>query len=288
VLCVPAVTVDVEAYFRRTGYGGPGTVSLETLNAIIARHAQSIPFENLAVLLDQPISIEPGAIEDKLVHGGRGGYCFEQNTLLLHVLQALGFRVTALSARSRYRRPERYGIPRTHMLLRVELEGSSYLADVGFGGFTPACALELMLDERQETPHEPRRLVSQGRWIDLSLHEPDAVLLLQAYFSDAWHSLCELTLEHMPETDREMANWYTSAHPRSHFREHLSVARTTPQGRVVLHDRELTFRGRRGALDTIVLDTYDQLLDALAEHFALKFPRETRFTCPGLAGIAGV
>jgi len=65
------------------------------------------------------------------------------------------------------------------------------------------------------------------------------------------------------------------------------VARATPQGRIVLHDRELTFRGRRGALDTIVLETYDALLDALFEHFALRFPRDTRFSCPGLAGIAG-
>jgi len=95
--------VDLDSYFARIGYAGSRQVSLATLNAIIAGHVQSIPFENLAILLGQPISIDPLAIEEKLVHRRRGGYCFEQSTLLLHVLEALGFSASALSARTRYR-----------------------------------------------------------------------------------------------------------------------------------------------------------------------------------------
>jgi N-hydroxyarylamine O-acetyltransferase len=277
--------LDVDSYFARIGYAGSRQVSLATLNAIVDRHVQSIPFENIAILLGQPISIEVGAIEEKLVHRRRGGYCFEQNTLLLHVLEALGFSVSALSARTRYRRPERYGLPRTHMLLRVELDGESYLADVGLGGFSPACALRLVVDQAQDTPHEPRRLVREGSWLDLTLHAPDAVLLHQAYFGAAWHTLAELTLEHMPPMDREMANWYTSAHPGSHFREHLIAARVTPNGRVTLQDDELTLRPRAGVAETRVLSTYDELLGALEEHFTLSFPPETRFVCPGLARL---
>lgn len=70
----------------------------------------------------------------KLVQGRRGGYCFEHNTLLLHVLEALGFDVTVLSARGRYQVPPQVRRPRTHVLLRVELQGESYLVDGGFGG----------------------------------------------------------------------------------------------------------------------------------------------------------
>jgi hypothetical protein len=49
--------------------------------------------------------------------------------MLLHVLEALGFTVTVLSARGRYQLPPQVRRPRTHVLLRFELDGQSYLVD---------------------------------------------------------------------------------------------------------------------------------------------------------------
>lgn len=279
-------SVDLAAYFARIGYAGPTNADLQTLNALVARHVQSIPFENLDILLNRPISLEPSAIEAKLVHGQRGGYCFEQNTLLLHVLEALGFEVTVLSARARYQLPPQVRRPRTHVLLRVELAGDSYLIDGGFGGLSPTAAVRLALDVAQETPHEPRRIVPEGTWQGLSLRAPDAVLVQQAYFADAWHDLFELTLEPMPLPDREMGNWFTSASPASHFRDKLMVARATASGRVTLQDRELTQRDRNGASSSRFLNSHSELLDVLAEHFQLRFPPDTRFACPAWAGLA--
>jgi len=276
-------SVDLPAYFRRIGYAAQVAPSLSTLNGIAQHHVQSIPFENLDILLQRPISIEPTAIEDKLVHGGRGGYCFEHNTLLLHVLEAIGFDVTVLSARGRYQLPPGVHRPRTHVLLRVRLEGRDYLIDGGFGGLSPTVALELRVNVQQETPQEPRRLVAVGDWgSGLSLKAPDAVLVHQALLGDTWHDLFELTLEPMPLADREMGNWYTSTHPDSHFRERLMVARATPHGRITLQNRELTFRERNGAAKTRLLMSHQELLEALQEHFHLSFPQGTRFTCPAL------
>jgi N-hydroxyarylamine O-acetyltransferase len=275
-------SLDVTAYFSRIGYTGSDSPTLATLNAVMERHVQSIPFENLDILLNRPISIESAAIEDKLVHQHRGGYCFEHNTLFLCMLEALGFTVTAISARSRYQRSGRDSPPRTHMLLRIELEGESYLVDVGFGGLSLTATLRLALDVPQDTPHEPRRIVSEGRWDGFKLHAPDAVLVHQAHFANSWHDLYEFTLEPMLLIDREMGNWYTSAHPRSHFREHLMVARSTPEGRVMLSDSEFTWRHRDGSAKSKVQQTYGELLDTLAEHFSLDFPRDTRFQCPAL------
>jgi N-hydroxyarylamine O-acetyltransferase len=277
--------MDLASYFSRIGYTGSRSPTLATLNAIVARHVESIPFENLDILLGRPISIDLAAIEDKLVRRRRGGYCFENNTLLLHVLGALGFEVTALSARSRYRRPARYTLPRTHVLLRVALEGEAYLVDVGFGGLSLTAALRLAADTRQDTPHEPRRIVREGSWDGLALRAPDAVLVHQAYFAGDWHDLYEFTLELMPPVDREMGNWYTSAHPRSHFRDNLMVARSTPDGRVTLQDRELTRRRGDGSSTSRILATHDELLTVLAEDFELSFPDDTRFECPGLLGL---
>jgi N-hydroxyarylamine O-acetyltransferase len=278
--------VDISSYFARIGYAGSRAPTLATLNAIAARHVESIPFENLDVLLGRPICIDLPAIENKLVRQHRGGYCFEHNTLLLHALGALGFSVTALSARSCYRAPARDARPRTHMLLRVELDGESYLVDGGFGGQSLTSALRLAPDVRQDTPHEPRRIVREGSWEGLARRVPDAVLVHQALLGDTWHDLYEFTLERMPPPDREMGSWYTSAHPRSHFREHLMVARATPEGRVTLQDRELTLRQRDGRANRRVLQTHGELLDALAEHFELPFARDTRFQCEALSDLS--
>lgn len=278
-------SVNLSAYLARIGYAGPRSATLETLNALLGRHVQSIPFENLDILRSRAISIDPIAIEDKLIHGQRGGYCFEHNTLLLHVLEALGFQVTVLSARARYQLPPGVRRPRTHVLLRVDLAGASYLVDGGFGALSPTAAVRLALNVEQETPHEPRRVVAEGSWQGLSLRAPDAVLVQQAYFADAWHDLFEFTLEPMPVQDREMGNWFTSTSPASHFRSTLMVARATPTGRVTLRDRELTERDRSGAVTSRVLDTRSQLLDALAEHFQLRFPPDTRFACPAWADV---
>lgn len=79
---------NLDAYFARIGWTGSRTVSVETLHAISAHHAAAIPFENLDVLAGKGISIGPEAVEQKLVHKRHGGYCFEQNQLLLFMLRA--------------------------------------------------------------------------------------------------------------------------------------------------------------------------------------------------------
>ena len=135
------------------------------------------------MLLGRPIELEPDAVFDKLVRQRRGGYCFEQNSLFLQVLAALGFAVRPLSARVRIDRPRDYTPPRTHMFLRVELEGASWLADVGVGALSLTAPLRLADGAgTQETPHEPRRLVREGdRWFH------------QARLGDAWTDVYEFT-----------------------------------------------------------------------------------------------
>jgi N-hydroxyarylamine O-acetyltransferase len=263
--------IDLDAYFGRIGYRGPRTPTLETLNALSAAHVQTIPFENLDVLLGRPIDLEPAALERKLIHGRRGGYCFEQNSLFLHVLTALGFDAHPLSARVRYQRPRDYTPARTHLLVRVELD-ESWLADVGVGGMSLTSALRLADPEPQPTPHETRRLVREN-----------GLLYHQMLLGDHWHDVYELTLEEMPPIDRVVANWYTSTHPASHFKSRLVVARALPDGgRLSILNRELTIRRRDGNADHHALASPDQLLAVLAERFDLHFPAGTRFPCDAL------
>jgi len=263
--------IDLDAYFARIGYSGPRTPTLDTLHGIARAHVEAIPFENLDVLLGRTIELEPEALERKLVGARRGGYCFEQNALLLAVLGQLGYTARPLSARVRYQRPRDFIPARTHLFVRVELD-TSWLVDVGIGALSMASAIRLVLDEPQPTPHETRRLVRDGSsWFH------------QVQFGDEWHDVYEFTLEEMPPIDREVANWYTSAHPASHFRSRLWIARALPDGeRLTLLNRELRVRRRDGTADVHVIETPDELLAVLAERFGLAFAPGTRFRCDAL------
>src|SRR3569623_164652 len=108
-----------------------------------AFHPAAIPFENLDPLMRRPVKIDRASVDAKLVQGGRGGYCFEQNSLFRAALEAIGFQVTGLSARVQWNAPPERINPRTHMLLRLALPEGDHIADVGFGGLTLTTPLRL-------------------------------------------------------------------------------------------------------------------------------------------------
>ena len=271
---------DLDAYFARIGHRGDRAPTLATLRAIVLAHVQAIPFENLDVLLGKRIDLDLRAIEQKLVQARRGGYCFEQNALLLAVLQGLGYDATPLSARVRLQRPRDFTPPRTHMFVRVQLDGEPWLCDVGVGALSPSAPLRLDLDGEQATPHEPRRLVRDGDWTSGERRAPTARIFHQVRLGTEWQDVCEFTLEPMPPIDREVANWFTSAHPQSHFKNRLMAARATADARLTILNREFTRRGRDGVGHTTLLRDETELLEVLAREFGLQFAAGTRFPAP--------
>lgn len=264
--------IDLAAYFARISYDGAVAATTDTLAAIMDAHVRAVPFENLDVLLGRRIDLSASALMRKLVAERRGGYCFEQNGLLLLVLQQLGFAVTPLSARVRYQRPRDYTPARTHLFLRVTIDGAPWVADVGVGSMSLTSPIRFDVEGEQATRHEPRRIIwEDGRYFH------------QVRLSDTWHDVLEFTGEAMPPIDRELANWYTSAHPQSHFRSRLTAARALPDGgRLTLLNRELTRRRRDGTADVRRLQTPAELLDVLATDFGLCFPAGTVFPCDAL------
>lgn len=269
-------SINLDAYFRRIGYTGTLEPTLATLNGLIFCHVQTIPFENLDVLWGRGISLDASSIERKLIHESRGGYCFEQNGLFLLVLQSLGFDVTPISARVRWQRPRDFTPARTHLFNRVEIDGTSWLADVGVGGMSPSSALRLELDTEQSTPHEPRRITKEG-----------ALYFHQVRLGSEWEDICEFTLEAMPPIDREIANWFTSTHPKSHFKSNILVGRAGPNGgRVTLLDNKFTVRDATGKADTRLLTSKRELLEVLTEHFGLHLPTDAPFHLPEAAWLS--
>lgn len=218
---------DLDAYLERVGRPAVGGADLATLSALHVAHVASIPFENIDVLWKRGVALDTASLAAKLVHGGRGGYCFEHNALFALALRALGFGVVPLAARVRYRaaRP----LPRTHQLLLVTVAGERFVADVGFGGQTLLGPL----------PLAAREPVRQYAWNYRLVPEGDG-FVLQLAGSDGYVDLYAFTLEPALPADLEMANWYVSTHPASRFVTTLTVQQATPSVRRVLQDLDYT------------------------------------------------
>jgi N-hydroxyarylamine O-acetyltransferase len=257
--------LDLDAYFNRIGYNGPQAATLDVLNGIIAAHTRRIPFENIDVLLGRKIELDADSIQRKLIDNRRGGYCFEQNGLMLMVLDALGFEVKPLSARVRIGHPRDFTPPRTHLFTRVEIEGVSWLVDVGVGGLTPTSAIRFELDVEQPTPHEPRRIIREN-----------GVYFHQARLGAEWADVYEFTMEEMPQIDREVSNWYTCAHHQSPFKNRLLAALAGENGkRYTLLNDEFTVRDADGQATKRRLASHEELRHILEQCFGVQLEAET-------------
>ena len=255
--------VDLEKYLARIGHEGPLEASAATLARLHRAHVCHVPFENLDVQLGLPIRLDVASLEAKIVDGLRGGYCFEQNALFAAVLRKLGFRVTTLAGRVRSLTGE--PTPRTHMLLSVEVDGDTFLADVGFGGDGPILPLRLVPDDVQAQHIDAYRIVREG-----ALHR------LDAQRGGDFLPLYTFTLEEHFAVDYELANYFTSTHPSSRFVQALVAARPGEDCRYSLYNREFAVR-RRDAIERRTLASDDELFDVLVRYFGLQVDRRSRF-----------
>lgn len=252
---------DLDAYLRRIGHDGPVSSDLATLQALVFRHACTIPFENLDPVLGRPPLLDPASLQRKLVQGGRGGYCFEQNLLLRQALLAIGFRVVAHTARVLWGQPEDHVSPRSHMLLRVDFDDGPRIVDVGFGGQTLTGVLRLEPGIEQPTPHEPFRLLPVDREFKL-----------QALAGGEWRSLYRFDLQEQWPVDYEAANWYLATHPQSHFVTGLIVARPQPGSRHALRNADYAVHRPDGGTERRTFADAAEVKSVLAGVFGLTLP----------------
>ena len=264
-------SVDVEAYFQRIGYAGPHDATLETLAEINLRHPQIIPFENLDPLLKRPVVLSAEALERKILFGGRGGWCYEQNLLLGSVLQAIGFRVSGLAARAMWNAPEGVVRARTHMLLRIDgLDGGPHIVDVGFGGLTLTGPLRLVRDIEQATPHETFRLLEADR----------GEYVLEVLIAGAWKPLYSFDLQPQLLVDYEVWNWHLCHHSDSPFITNLMAARVTLDRRYGLFNNKLSIHVLNGESQHTTLATAMELRGTLEHLFGIELPDD-----PGLEAL---
>ena len=253
--------LDLDSYFKRIGYSGPHTATLETLRALQAQHPRSIPFENLDTLSGRPVALDLPSIERKLVQSRRGGYCFEQNLLFKHALAALGFDVVALAGRVVWERPADEVRARTHMVLLVALGERCYMCDVGFGGLTPTSPIELTVDVEQPTPHETFRVVRDA-----------SEFAVEARVRGAWKRLYRFDLQEQLQVDIEVLNHYVMTHEESPMRTRLLAARAAADRRFGLGNGILSVHHVRGSSEQQRVGDVGELKRVLEDTFGIEAP----------------
>jgi N-hydroxyarylamine O-acetyltransferase len=192
--------LDLVAYLERIGLNGRPSIA-----QVHRAHLTSIPFENLDPHQGLPVSLEVKDLERKLVTERRGGYCFEHNLLLKAALEALGAEVDMFLARMRVGAKPGEVRPRSHLVLRVNENGASWHADVGFsrGILEPI-------------PFGPGPTHEQSGW-SFRVVQDGPELVLQKLADDEWVDLYGFLPQPVPLIDVETSNWWTSTHPRSLF-----------------------------------------------------------------------
>lgn len=258
----PLGAEDLAAYLGRIGFEGRPAPTLAVLGDIHLAHATHIPFENLNPLLGWPVGLDVRSLMDKLVHGGRGGYCFEHNLLLARALAAIGFNVTGLAGRVLWGQPEDAITPRGHMLLLIDLDGERLVADAGFGGFTLTGPLRLAPGLEQATPHEPFRIVATGDHFRM-----------QGRIGATWSTLYRFDLQPQYEVDYEAANYFLSTHPSSHFRAVVIAARADVGTRYALRGTQLSIHRVGQSTEKRTIASLGELREVLSGPLRIALPK---------------
>jgi len=129
--------------------------SLGFLRDIISGTLAHIPFQNLAMLIDERIRPSPAQICADMV-SGRGGICMIRNPFLFHLFLNLGFKVRYVTATMEK--------PDCHIALIVTIEGDDWWIDAG-NGFPYQQPIRLGDSEPVKHPFLQYRLIVRGnRW----------------------------------------------------------------------------------------------------------------------------
>jgi N-hydroxyarylamine O-acetyltransferase len=102
------------------------TPDVDGLFAVHRAYLARVPYEDIAVQLGETGPLDEAALTERVL-SGRGGYCFELNTVLAALLRGIGFDVT------HYQAVVGGEGPTNHMALLVRLDDGAWLADAGLG-----------------------------------------------------------------------------------------------------------------------------------------------------------
>jgi len=217
---------ETKAYLNRIGYKKTPSANYATLHDLHINHLRTVPYENLDIMREIPLSMETEAIYKKIVTRGRGGYCFELNGLFAWLLRELGFGVTEYMGR--FLKDEKEIPMRRHRVLRVSCAEGEYIADVGVGLTIPQIPMPYTLGKVSEQGAERYKFEK----------EPFLGNVLYEWRQNDWQRLYSFTEEEQLNVDFIAPSFYCEKHPESYFRTMDMVHIFTENGRKSVADRE--------------------------------------------------
>lgn len=279
---LPTPPPDPLAYLNRIRMplveGGDLFPSLEpspqVLQMLHQAHLLAVPFENLSIHYGEPIALREDLLYEKIVLRNRGGFCYELNGLFAWLLDQLGFSVALLSA-SVAEAGGDYSPEFDHLSLLVHrLDGSDWIADVGFGdSFRLPLRLvadmvqdggdgyhyRLHIDDHQGRP--PQQPPYHSHWI-----------LQRSSDDSSWEPQYRFTLKPHQLSDFSERCKYQQTSPESHFTQRRICSLAILDGRITLADRRLivtTFTGKR---EERLVESEEEYRQILAERFGVLIP----------------
>jgi N-hydroxyarylamine O-acetyltransferase len=131
---VPLDDVTRDALLRRIGVEVLPAADADGLRRVHRAFVGAIPYEDLTVQLGESAPLDRDDLVGRMLRGGRGGYCFEANTVLHAILETLGFAVQRREGIVGRREAHHDGDLTNHMALVVHTaDQGCFIAEAGLG-----------------------------------------------------------------------------------------------------------------------------------------------------------
>ncbi|WP_207644316.1 arylamine N-acetyltransferase family protein [Desulfolucanica intricata] len=129
----------MNALFRkRIGISENDNITFESLNRVLEKTAETIPFENLCIIENKTSNITKENLIKKILVNNEGGLCYELNSILYFFLIENGFNAVLTGGVIYNNATQEYqALGRTHVTILVTHKEQTYLLDTGFGGNLP-------------------------------------------------------------------------------------------------------------------------------------------------------
>ncbi len=257
---------DLAAYLARIALKEAPSLSVDGLRQLQRAHRLAIPFENFDLLFGRGISLDPAIRFDKLVTRKRGGYCFEQNPLLLDAMRALGFEARLLLGRVWLGATELP--PRTHTLLLVNISGEQWIADAGFGGSD--CPPMKLAPHEVESPDGTRHRLSHDPALGWVLDRRGPATATDGRGGgDGWVRQYSFTTDAVTDTEVAEANHYVATLPGGRFTSNVVASLVLPTGFASLFNRSYRRSSAKGGVEEKVISSSKMLQIRLSLMFGI-------------------
>ncbi|KAG8895705.1 N-terminal acetyltransferase [Tulasnella sp. 408] len=305
-----------------------GQPSLANLNKIVRGHLMTIPWENTQMHYESAghMTVAPQAIYKRAVADRAGGsYCFGQQTLMLGMLLAMGYRAYGCTGRVNTA-PEPTEVDfetRSHLVLLVQIPtphlaptetgNETYFVDVGFG---LGIVRPMLLSHGEEMPglfpSERHRVVKayhpESR---LDTTDPATVPFAEEWRLEinvarngqelpqgTWRTLYQFSLHQYYLVDFEWLSVMVQSNPKSLFWNHLVVVLYTPakgdsaevgekMGVKVMMGPKVTYR--EGGKYEVLKELKNEAdrISALKEYFDIEYPLDAAVNVRNKNGALG-